>query len=176
MSKEAYIISNGPSARLFRHIQDKAEGVVICVNKAAEMFIADYWCFCDWSMFLKAQPLGRPKMFTKQVVPGKLAIHHPDVYRNRFVEYEAIFHEQAPLKTPGWNTYSGTAALALLPLLDIDSATVFGVDMIGDSDCREETGTSRHEERWKRERATWDAIVSEIGIPVHRMTISDVKN
>lgn len=171
MNKHAYIISNGPSAKLFRGIQDDVKNsVVICVNKAAEMFIADYWCFCDWSMFQQVTPLGRPTLFTKQVVPGKLAVHHPDVYRDKFTEYEAVFHEQLPLKTPGWNNYSGPAALALLKHLEIDEATAFGVDMSGDNDCRNETGTSRHEDRWQRERATWDAIVAEIGIPVHRIT------
>lgn len=156
------LISNGPSARLY--IPGDGDHLVIAVNKAAARYHADWWVFCDASMWIgwagKVLPVRpgtaeRPRVFTRrsqvmQLVP----LHQNSAAAAAITEWPLWFHEDAhpvhpfaPIDGCAWGQYSGLAALGWLYRFVLDplhfgyephrepiTATLYGYDLGGVGD------------------------------------------
>ena len=171
------IISNGPSAELFRNADRDSFDAVIGVNGRVALFRCDWWCFVDWPTFVDIEPLNHPRLFVSKFVPIKLAANAPEHMERFHAHRTTLYHQDTAMPTlpedlPPWYSFSGTAALGLAWRLGANRVTVYGADMDGDMDHDGKVGVSRTPQRWAHERRIWGGIVHalvEHGLAVQRV-------
>lgn len=157
------LLSNGPSARLFDGDQ-RSYDVVIAVTKAATLFPCHWWVVGDDQVFENLGNLRGEPMFV--FICKDISIHKgPEYLRDARAWLKTRSYVLRWRDVPNATEKSGPAALALARhlLLQCDHeeklVDVYGVDMAGTSDCRQdESEPHRGEGRWARERKLWEAI------------------
>jgi hypothetical protein len=174
------IISNGPSAGLYemcsssfgsqRLVYDR----VLAVTWAACRWSCDWWVFGDGEVWDQCAPtvIGYPQIFCREKVRASL----PD--SSRIKEFEWTNQESRGLRDaygigpPAWNMYSGLAAIGLAYWLGATELDLFGFDMAGRLDVRNEENPSRSDKRWKLELqgfGRWCNILKDRGCVIRRI-------
>ena len=155
------IISCGPSCELFQY---RHYDTIIGVNWIPTRYSCDWVCCRDramlgieepdqpmvhkalWSPSGECRVLGKPNYFIHWYALYEIAQQRPEIaeaLRHEFVMTWPDRLKEIP--------YTGLAPLFLLHILGIDTADLYGYDMIGDIDGRDNTSTSRTPERWEIE-------------------------
>ena len=158
------IISCGPSRILFNPHDDDYYDLVIGCNWTATRYQCDWVCVRDraalgieepdqpmihkalWSPEGECRVLGHPKYFLHWYALHEIAIQRPEIAKALSKEYVMTWPDRLS-DIP----YTGLAPLFLLSILGIDKADLYGYDMTGPLDGRNNESTSRTPERWEIE-------------------------
>lgn len=172
------IASPGPFMIARLHLLESCD-FLIAVNRAIERVDADYWCFCDYSVFgMFTIPQGRDPILivgpnvTDNIKPGQAGQpDHPDWQRFRLRRRLEWKHFRTVPPTHTWDSYSVVAALVAAVNLGASEIHTAGHDMTGTTDFRGTACEGRNETRWQEERTFWDqttAWASASGVSVIR--------
>lgn len=162
------LVSNGPSAVAYATAKRNYAGT-IGVNKAVTRWGLDWWCFCDFKTYEQEaeRVVGQPSIFCREPAGRKIVERLRGKPQQDFIarraEGRVLIHEgiegsdSPPLPLP-WFSYSGCAALVLAVHLGATEIDLYGVDLGGHTDLRNEVNYSRDANRWKREIELWEAL------------------
>lgn len=164
------LVSNGLSAASTypgHHVYD----TVIGVNKGPTIYPCDWWVFTDFRTYCEEWEtiLGNPRICCKRPASERIEAqlrgqaHIQFTVANsqgRVVRYDEI--TPLPPKWPEvceWLSWSGCAALVFAASLKPEVIDVFGVDLNGNRDLRDEENFTRSEARWSQEAALWERLL-----------------
>jgi hypothetical protein len=148
----------------------------IAVNRAAEAFAADWWCFGDAVAFDKFTPISQPSIFTCRGAWDRIENREALAKHETWRLWDEI-GTTCPPRT-GWTRYSLPAALVLAEHLGAARITVYGADWNGDADWDGLAADNRNDERWTAERRHYGLVKTWLaarGIAVVRAGHDDVK-
>jgi hypothetical protein len=138
--------------------------VTIGVNRAACRFPCQWWAATDYPLIRDWQHavLGDPRLLTKRQTWIDL--------RHRLKFSDVLLLDSLECLVKGWDVKTATASLVLAGTLGATRIDVYGADWTDapDFDGTTVVGTDRGAQRWDEERATWNAVIAHLGIPVKR--------
>lgn len=152
----ATILCPGPS--LADYTPSESSGIVVGVNRAAELHQCDVWSAIDHTLVRRVHPIGMPTLLTTMATRESLE------RRGKAWPYLAVTHcGVANGGRPGeWSRYSATSALHYLVWMGATRVETWGVNWQGTADWDGEmAGENRTLDRWRDERSIWDRLVRD---------------
>lgn len=163
----ATLLCPGPSLVGYRPVE--FSGMVVAVNRAAELHACDVWAATDRTLIDNVHPLGAPALFTITATRESLD------RRGRPWPYLVITHDgiAGGVVENGrhpWTRYTATAALQYLAWSGATHIDVWGASWAGklDWDGHRSPSDCRTTQRWDEERRIWDGVIEANGITVTR--------
>jgi len=185
------LVSNGPSASKAAGLYPgkAAYDLVIGVNKVPTIYPCDWWVFTDFRTYCKQweNVHGEPRICCKRQAGERI---ERELVGRPHVEYTVAkshggvvrYDEITPLppKWPDlceWLSWTGCAALVFAASFKPEVIDVFGVDLEGSKDLRNEDDFTRDRHRWPQERPLWDRLLvwvrDECGLNVNWIRLED---